>query len=446
MKMRTFSAETMNEALALVKEELGPEAVILKTKKQPSLFGGKFMIQVTAALDEDLYAKPRPEASPDGSRDQTASRERSPTYHPRDLRARASALGGYNNNTAEPEPLDVTTRLESAAAVKRPQSTPDTAGSEPAVPLDATPDATFTPLDGLREDFQVLMKKISHIEATVGQLDHEHLLPEFNALYEQLLDRDFGSILSREILLALSHVVARERRSQPEVVLRLLRKILSNRLPSPSPYPVRPGRNHLAVLLGQTGVGKTSTIAKLCGVYQYEQGRSVGVISMDTHSINGLDRLQYVCETMEAPLRPVYSVEELEEAVRAFAHKDLILVDTSSRCLVPGESRELLEQWVESHRPDSVSLVLGCTTRVGDQWSCYQNFKDMGVDNLIYTKLDETEATGCLFQMSVRTGLPVSYLSNGTSIPDNLVIPDPATMLTLLLRGIELEPEAQSVS
>lgn len=175
-------------------------------------------------------------------------------------------------------------------------------------------------------------------------------------------------------------------------------------------------------LVGPTGVGKTTTIAKLAANFSILAGANVGLVTADTYRIAAVQQLRTYAGIIGIDLLVAYTPDELKEAVDQLADKDLILIDTAGRSqnniMHMGELRSFLKVL-----PDpEVHLVLSATTRLQDMLDVADRFAETGFDRLIMTKIDETSFFGALYQLPRLLGKPLSYLTSGQSVPDDISV------------------------
>jgi flagellar biosynthesis protein FlhF len=172
------------------------------------------------------------------------------------------------------------------------------------------------------------------------------------------------------------------------------------------------------------------------------QDRKVGIVSADNFRMGAKESLELFGRTAGIPVRPAFSPREAAEALRAFADRDLILVDTAGRSPAHPESWGELQSLLQAMRPDEVHLVLSATTRLREmkhQYSLYSRLNlERAAGSLLFTKLDECLSLGCLYNLARRMQVPVSYLCNGQTIPDHILLADPKeTAQAVLYTGRE---------
>ena len=173
-------------------------------------------------------------------------------------------------------------------------------------------------------------------------------------------------------------------------------------------------------LVGPTGVGKTTTLAKMAATFQLKHRLAVGMITVDTFRMAAAEQLETYGRIMEVPTLVARDHTEMNRALRELSDRDLILIDTVGRA--PGDSGNLkdMEKVLGAVGEMQAHLVLSCPTRDADQRRVVKSFQRFNPASLIFTKLDESKIYGPMLNRMVETGLPVSYLTFGQKVPDDL--------------------------
>jgi flagellar biosynthesis protein FlhF len=175
-------------------------------------------------------------------------------------------------------------------------------------------------------------------------------------------------------------------------------------------------------LVGPTGVGKTTTLAKLGALAKIQQGKKVGIISADSFRMGANEQLEIFGRTAGIPVKSVFSAADVAQAQRDFADRDLILVDTAGRSHGHKEMWRELQGLLHCLSPDEIHLVLAGPTRMRELWHQYGLYRDLGASSLIFTKLDECLSLGCVYNLARRAEAPIAYLCNGQVIPDHILL------------------------
>jgi flagellar biosynthesis protein FlhF len=193
----------------------------------------------------------------------------------------------------------------------------------------------------------------------------------------------------------------------------------------------------IVFFLGPTGVGKTTTIAKLASEFALIRKKKVALLTTDTYRIAAAEQLRTYASIMEVPFRVIYSTEEMEQALEAFKNMDLIFVDTTGHSPKNVEQCENTVNFLKSveNYEKQIYLVLSATTKYKDLIDIVEIYKKMSKFDLIFTKLDETSALGNLLNLKLYTGANMSYVTNGQNVPDDIEEFDPQKTVKQLLGG-----------
>jgi flagellar biosynthesis protein FlhF len=187
-------------------------------------------------------------------------------------------------------------------------------------------------------------------------------------------------------------------------------------------------------LAGPTGVGKTTTLAKLAATANLLDKERVGLISADTYRIAAIDQLKTFAGILDIPLKVVFSPAELREALAEFKAMDRIFIDTAGRSPNHDERMEELRELVAAHEDVECHLVISATTRPNDMQLICDRFRPVNYSRIIFTKIDETSTLGPVLSLMYSEGLPTSYLTNGQSVPDDIILGDESDLLGLVIR------------
>ena len=206
------------------------------------------------------------------------------------------------------------------------------------------------------------------------------------------------------------------------------------------PSVIMPSEKGVKVIffVGPTGVGKTTTIAKIASKFQVEDKKRVALLTADTYRIAAAEQLRTYANILEVPFRVVYAVEEVEHALTDFKGYDYILVDTAGHSYQNAMQKENMSKFIHSvddKVEKEVYLVLSATTKYKDLISIADSYKEMTDYKLIFTKLDETTSLGNLLNLKLYTGASLSYVTYGQNVPDDIECFNPQKTVKSLLGG-----------
>jgi flagellar biosynthesis protein FlhF len=391
----------MHEALALVRHDLGADAAVLHTREVQSrrffgLMQGQRQIEVTAARGVNV-----PSRLPGRS---LYEEER-----------------GNDNDVVlrhdGPHPLN------SASAGR-------------AQPESQRPDSSRSDLPG------VMQNQLTELQTMVEELcrrsdaPRQDLPDELFQLFTELLDSDLSEDLARELV---ERVRTETKGSHVEDLLLVkarLARMIEAEVRVAGPIQITPGRCRLVALVGPTGVGKTTTIAKLAANYRLKEKRRVGLITVDTYRIAAVEQLRTYADIIDLPMQVVSTPREMREAVGRMDNLDLILLDTAGRSPKDEVRIQELRAFLTEADSDEVHLVLSgvASARVLEQTA--ERFAAVGTTSLILTKLDEATGLGNILPLVRSSQLPLSYLTNGQNVPDDIEVADSMRTARLIL-GME---------
>lgn len=390
MDVRTFRASTMHEALAIVRKELGPEAAILRTREVRirrwfGLLPGRPEIEITASTNVNVPSRLPPQP--------------------------------FAGNELNRDPIvEAGLSLERSAAETR---------------------ALLMRTQGFHPEVQHRLENMEHMLRTLCRRNSSSLpydWPEhLFKVYTDLIDADLREEDARELLERVRSEATRDRADEPMLIKARLARILESELASTQAIRIVPGRCRVCALVGPTGVGKTTTIAKLAANFRLRENRRVALITVDTYRIAAVEQLRTYADIIELPMHVVSTPREMRDAVKDFTGFDLILIDTAGRS--PKDEikiRELRTLLNEAHA-DEIHLVLSSVASAKTLLQTLEQFRTVGPTALVLTKLDEAPSFGGLLPILRSSGLPVSYLTNGQNVPDDIEVAQPSRLARLVL-------------
>lgn len=259
-------------------------------------------------------------------------------------------------------------------------------------------------------------------------------------IYNKLLDNEVDEKIANQIIGDVEASLKKE--SNLDTILSgVYQKII---LKLGEPFSVsQGGKGKLIFFVGPTGVGKTTTIAKLASSYKLEKKSKVAMITSDTFRIAAVEQLRTYANILDIPLRVVYTLEEMNEAVESFKEYDLIFVDTAGRSHKNNEQCQEIFHYINDVNVDAnemekiVFLVLSAATKYKDLMKITKVYSEINGYHLIFTKLDETSSLGNILNIKVNTGAYLSYVTSGQVVPDDISIVDAQMVAKQLLGGGE---------
>jgi flagellar biosynthesis protein FlhF len=430
MHIKKFEGKDLKEALARIREELGPEAVILETAARPRPRRG---VTVLAALPREAGAPSAVEPGPASAETSAASTGRGVFRRPLPLRLETvdtpgPVLGGGHRGgvNAGGSPL----RAWTPPAASRPAT-----GAFPQAPRGPETPVPFPSVASSRtreaeEETLALRARVEHLNRLVRS-DHFSAVPlPLRQLYFDLTDAEVDADLVFRILERMgSAPIPGQFTPAPSGELRAYLRSLVQ-----TGGAVEPGGRRVLALVGPTGVGKTTTLAKIAGDACFHRGLSVALVSSDSYRVFGAQHFAAYAALMGLPFYAIGSAPELGALLAGpLSDADLVLVDTSGRSPHDlggiAEIRHLLAACPEL----DVHLALSANTRARDLALALEAFSALPIHHLVFTKLDEATSRGGLFTTALKARRPVSWLGTGQGVPDDLEVATPAALTHGLL-------------
>lgn len=255
-------------------------------------------------------------------------------------------------------------------------------------------------------------------------------------LFTGLIEADVHEDLARNLVDRVRQDAAPEELADPSLLKDRLARLIEESIPIAGPIQITAGRRRMVALVGPTGVGKTTTIAKLAANYRLREKRRVGLITVDTYRIAAVEQLRTYADIIDLPMEIVATPEEMHQAVARMAHLDLILMDTAGRSPRDEVKIQELKSMLAEAMPDEVHLVLSSVASAGTLSKMAEQFATVGTTALLLTKLDEASSLGNLLPLLRSSRLPLSYLTHGQNVPDDIAPAESARLARIVL-GIE---------
>jgi len=478
LKIKKYLAGDMKEAIRMIKKDLGPEAVIINSRKVrgKGIFGiFSQRLEVTAVLDEKIkvrnddtgWRQVLPEGrlnlkeaaadvfvngggylregpGPCGERDWSRSckqlqaggylREGPALLGERDRNGIRSKLNAEYLQMG-PGPSGAGNGSGHYGRVYGDGSgrTHDKSGG-PEYGKSAERDSS-----GTKQDFEV-RRELAEVKTLINRMvwGRPPGTPEeefFHGWRQVLLDMDIYEDIVNELMDGMEEEVDFRLPERDELFKVALSRRITQML---EPVYENNGKVQALSFIGPTGVGKTTTLAKLAAQYTLFHQKSVALVTVDTYRIGAVEQLKTYAEIIGVPVEVVMTPVEMKQAMEYHADKDLVLIDTAGR--PSGDTNKVMElkKFLDVVKvPHDIFLVLSCNTKRRDLAKAVEDFKKVNFSKLIFTKIDETLTCGCILNMAYRLSMPVAYVTDGQNVPDDIQKIYPKKLAKLLLRGVD---------
>lgn len=397
MIIKKFQGKTENEAVETARKELGNNVVIMNVRnvKRKGLFGflKKQTVEVTVALEEETerYASLKKEEPKEKTKDATVQQP---------------LVAAIAKETPKQENSVIEEKLDSLHVLLEQQL------QKPEEP------------------------KEKEAEAVEEEKKPDELERFMKLLYNTMLENEVNETYANQIIDEMEKI---NKPGMPfDYALANVYQKMILKFGKPSEITVPEKGPKVVFFVGPTGVGKTTTIAKIASRFSVEGGKKVALLTADTYRIAAAEQLRTYANILEVPFRVIYSAEEVSQALKDFKDYDLIMVDTAGHSHHNEVQKETMKEFINSvddKVEKEVYLVLSATTKYKDLLSIVDAYKVMTAYKLIFTKLDETTTLGNLLNIKLYTGADLSYVTHGQNVPDDIEKFNPQKTVKQLLGG-----------
>ena len=410
MKVKRYIGNDLSEAMIRVKNELGRDAVILHTRKIKKKgiagwFGGK-LVEVVAAIDEpDNYSPAVKKTQEKDMQDaleairqiSQQTQQTAEVIEPVE-EVVAESTDHLSGEVSELKKmvLQIMEKLEDKGLQKTSKNPDNETLAESPELVKSTPELNT------QINTQSIMRRSIAIEPS-------------DELKAMLRDKELAEHTIETIFKSLD---MDEENDSIESIGPVVREMLGE------PYTIEKDtdRQSVYMFVGPTGVGKTTTLAKLAARLSLVENRSVGLITADTFRIAAVEQLKTYSEILGIPLTVIYEPEEIREALKKYKDKDFVLVDTAGRSHKSDELKNDLDNLLKHLKNPEIFLVISLTTGYKDIVSILNSYEFLKDYKLLFTKLDEASSLGNILNVRAHTGKPLSYFAIGQSVPDDIEI------------------------
>lgn len=372
MKIKKYLVKNIDEAIARIKKDLGKDAYILSQEKvvrRGTLnLANVEMIEVTAAVDD---------------------------MRPRQEDISASLLNRKYNYVNPPKDDEAD-------------------------------------LAGLKNELQPLTREMAEIKtllrkSTTGLDGFNDFKGIFLELFLDLVDNGVERKLAARFIDTLQYQADADQTADHEVVRKKLFNLLVGSISTPAPLRLEKGKRKIVVMVGSTGSGKTTTIAKLSSYFKLMEAKKLALLSIDSYRIGAEAHLRTYAEILDIPFYAVNNERELKLTIDKLKDYELLFIDTTGRSPNDKEGLLIMEKHLSGvpSAEREVYLILSAPTRSEDLYLIYEKYSIFKPDKLIFSKIDESAALGNLFNLKMKTDIPMAYFTTGQKVPEDIEIAYP---------------------
>lgn len=394
MKLKTFRAASMPLALAQVKRHCGNDAVIINTRTfaQGGIMGlgGRKVVEITA----------RPNISDQAKSHQLANHLRR----------------AYSTGLSDTPPVDKKAEIADL---------PLSRNLRASQPFSSEPSGELAGYSGgqLQKDLHNIRALVEDLVRDQRKLHAPQMPAQLFDFYLQLIQREVADEIARDLLNQVQEELTGNQLDSIDLVRQKIIAAMDKMFDTSGPICLNlNGSARVVALIGPTGVGKTTTIAKLAADFKLCRNKEVGLITIDTYRIGAVDQLRMYAQIIDVPLKVVLTPDELAEAIELMRDKDLILIDTAGRSQNDELRIKELKSFLDAARPDEVHLVLSGIAHQSHMLSAAEKFVQLGVNRIILTKLDEAVSFGVILSVLRKFEASISYITTGQNVPDDIEV------------------------
>lgn len=397
MIIKKFQANTETEAIMLAKDELGKDAIVMniKTISPKGIYKlfRKPLVEITAAIDENVT---------------------------------------YKNEKPKATNLSFSSKM-----MNNPEIIYD----------DPQPEMKFKIGEGNLSESSAIEQKLNNLQSLLEkQMDmHENAedkkqeenksIAFIQLIYNQLVSNEVDEKYANQLISEIEGTLKKDA-TMDNILSSIYQKIIL-KLGQPKTIELSEKKPKFIFFIGPTGVGKTTTIAKIASKMQVSEKARVALLTADTYRIAAVEQLRTYANILGIPMKVIYTEEEMLQAKEDFSDYDIIFVDTAGRSHRNKEQRDDIENLINTipEEERETYLVLSATTKYRDMVKITETYADIVNYNLIFTKFDETTCIGNVFNIRMLTSAPISYATIGQNVPDDIVRIDAQNIAKQLLRG-----------
>ncbi len=387
MAVKEYKAKTIREAIGKIKEDLGPDAMILSTKRIPK--------GVLDPYGHDMFQ----------------------------VSAQYPGNGFDPENGCEPE--------NKCKMDKKKQDVVFPPAFEMGEPHKQI---SSQGLDAIRDELVSIKDMLFSLDQAKGIPDILQYHPECLNLYARLIKAGVSEKRTQTLLKKVCSISGRKTFEPDEITKSVVKEIYMS-ISILNPFESKKKKRILAAFIGPTGVGKTTTIAKLAANLNLKQKKKVGLISIDGYRIGAVDQLKTYASIMGLPCLSAFNREDIEQAVKKMRNQDVVLIDTPGQSPLDKEKIKELAFLLGGGRSISCHLVLSATAKSSDLQESAEIFSDMNPKSYVFTKVDETRKCGGLIDQMHSLKLPVSFVTNGQKVPDDIFPATKKAISQMVLNG-----------
>jgi len=294
----------------------------------------------------------------------------------------------------------------------------------------------------MNSQLNIMQKEIGYlrerIDFLINQIKYDHLphIPKtLQEMLKQLVNSGVNLNLANSMIEDIFTSLKGEELMEDDMILEKTISKIKHYLQITGPIKFNQSHSTVVLIMGPTGSGKTTTIAKLAALYKYTYSRKVALISADSFRIAAMEQLKAFAEIAKIPFVPVYSNSDLTDKINSLSKYELILIDTAGINSKNMKQMVSLKETIRIAKADEIHLALSLTTKYCDLTENLKNFSMVPYNGLVLTKMDETNCMGDILNLASDFEKPYSYITFGQEIPEDISLANRNELAQIILRG-----------
>jgi flagellar biosynthesis protein FlhF len=431
-RFHTFRAPSLDAAYAQMRRVLGGDAVIVRTTqvREGGIWGllGRTVVEVTASAPDPL---------PQSVRQMSLGERKYAEQASVGSDTRISETVAYFRKVVEDAQERMALKPVAMEAQERVALKPVAAETQEPMPEEAgvtfrTPKSAVQSDTNLRHEVQEIREML---QVLVAETPSVGLPAEFAPHYRLLVERGVSRRAAAALVSAVAKAGDKAVLRDPSVFVERLKMEIRKVVPVTGGISLSPDRRKVVAMIGATGVGKTTNVAKLAAHFAVRERARVALVTADTYRVAAPEQLRVYANIIGLPMEIVSEPSEMEAALKRLTNYDLVLIDTAGGSQFNARQIHELSRMLQAAHPDEVMLLMSANTQLEDLRQVVHNFRAVRPSTLFFSKLDETQRYGVFLSLLAEVALPLSYFSIGQNVPDDIMLARPATVARLILEG-----------
>lgn len=288
------------------------------------------------------------------------------------------------------------------------------------------------------ENKEMILKEIHDVKQLIKQITSHghsssvHIPSPYREIYQKLLSQNISETILQQLTEDIyEHYYSKKEQVDKDNAYDFIVQSLVEYI-KPLEFGAALQKKYIA-LIGPTGVGKTTTLAKIASIKSIEQKKKVAFITTDTYRIAAVEQLKTYAKILNVPIEVCYNLNDFKQAVEKFTAFDHVFIDTAGRNFRNKKHIEDLKKTIDFHTEMETYLVFSLTAKEEDLEMIYQQFSNIPIDKLIFTKLDETSCCGSLLNLSYKYHKPIAFITTGQDVPDDIIVATQHTIINQIV-------------